>query len=148
MRRFGFILAFWVALTASVQSIGGLQGLVLCLSSRGHVALEMAHFGDPECDPNCDPTSSGAFDLADADSTVHPCCTDITLARIDLRTDRRGVTPESTERHDGPAATAVIPRAGPAIASASIPTDRDFRIAADAALRAHSRAIRTIILRT
>ena len=37
------ILGLWIALTCSVQAIGGIQGLVLCLSSQGHIAIESAH---------------------------------------------------------------------------------------------------------
>ncbi len=134
-------------MTASLQASGGLQGLVLCLSSSGHFAIEAAHV-DPNCAPTCNTADAKTDDSGEWDETTHPCCVDVMLARVDYRSDRRSIEQEQSSEHS----TDAIAPSAEFVSSISIrgPTATDARSVAafDEAKLDASRLVRTFILRT
>lgn len=138
-----YILALWIALTASVQAIGGLEGLVLCVSTRGHIALELAH-RDPSCATSCE-TAFSAVDEAAIEAALESCCTDVAFARLDLRTDRRGVAPDASDVTPAPDVDGVAPWRGMDGFTPLWPDERSRAAADDGRLLA-SRTLRTVVL--
>lgn len=142
------ILGLWVALTCSVQAIGGIQGLVLCLSAQGHIAIESAHDGPQSCADACAPADDSSGVSAFLDVHADPCCVDVSLGRIDMRTDRRTESIDDTNDEAPQFLTVVVSRAGPQDSHALDLDNHRLKQARDAALQMRSHRIRTCILHT
>ena len=142
------ILGLWIALTCSVQAIGGIQGLVLCLSSQGHIAIESAHDGPQSCADACAPADEASSASEFIDVHVDPCCVDVSLGQIDMRIDRRSESLNDSDVETPQFLAVVESRAGPQGIQELDLDELALQQAQDAALQQRSRCIRTFILRT
>jgi hypothetical protein len=90
------IMTLIVALALSMHALGGMRGLVLCLSTGGHVAVESTHL-DPSCVNLCGLLSAQSADQARMAQIDSHSCTDITLAVPNDRIERNRTTATLTE---------------------------------------------------
>jgi len=92
------ILIFAATVVTCLSALGGMQGLLLCLSSSGHIAIEASHV-PTSCAPQCE-DGAQSLDLAADQSTPLCGCTDIAIPSLDIRTDRvrsaQAVVPHAT----------------------------------------------------
>lgn len=89
-RRFAPITLMLLAFAVALPGLGGLRGMVLCVASEGHVAVEPTH-AVPSCATECDdaPPSPDAHAVASDDHS----CLDIPLGAFDLTVERTRCAP-------------------------------------------------------
>jgi len=85
-RHFHAILILAVTVAFFLPALGGMQGLVLCLSSSRHIAIEASH-APPSCALLCE-DGARSLNFATDQPTPRCGCTDIALPSLDLLTYR------------------------------------------------------------